>query len=130
MEQMAMTTTNATFSLALAAAGLLAAAPPAPAQQTDGARLFQRMCASCHGIEPRRAAAGPHLGGVVGRAAGAVEGARYSAAMAGSGVVWDDAALDAFLADPRDLVPGTTMAVRVRDADQRAAIIAFLRDAG
>ena len=39
--------------------------------------------------------------GVVGRAAGSVEGYKYSKAMAGSGLVWDAETLDGFLTKPK-----------------------------
>ena len=49
---------------------------------------------------------GPSLAGIVGREAGSAEGFGYSGAMAQSGVVWDEASLDAFLADPAGFMPG------------------------
>jgi cytochrome c len=113
--------------LAAAALLVLAALPPAHAQQAEGERLFLQRCGACHAIDPARRTVGPHLAGVVGRAAGTVEGARYSAALRESGIVWDGATLDTFLAAPRRAVPGTTMTVSVPDAAQRAAIIAYLQ---
>lgn len=108
-------------------AGLAAGAPPATAQQPgDGERLYGARCAACHGATPAQARIGPPLAGVVGRLAGSVEGARYSAALRDSGIVWDAPTLDAYLADPRRRVPGTTMTVAVRNADDRAAIVAYL----
>ncbi|WP_126975902.1 c-type cytochrome [Frigidibacter oleivorans] len=106
------------------------AAPAAEAQSADGERLFRQRCAACHSIEEGATGSGPSLHGVVGREAGTLEGARYSSAMQEAGLVWDDQTLDAFLANPRDTVPGTTMAVRITSAAQRSAIIAFLREAG
>ena len=91
---------------------LLALASP-PAQAGDpGARAFQR-CAACHSLQaqdPRGPA--PSLRGVVGRRAGTVEGFAYSDAMRAAGrrgLVWDEAALARFLADPEAVVPGTDM---------------------
>jgi cytochrome c len=101
--------------------------PTADAQQAEGERLFLQRCGACHAIDPARRTLGPHLAGVVGRAAGTIEGARYSAALRESGIVWDGATLDTFLAAPRRAVPGTTMTVSVPDAAQRAAIIAYLQ---
>ncbi|TKT69916.1 c-type cytochrome [Aquamicrobium sp. LC103] len=106
------------------------AVPPLPAtanaQQADGERLFRQRCGTCHSPDPGQNRSGPHLAGVIGRAAGSIEGARYSKAMRESGVVWNDEALDNFLAAPRRMVPGTTMTVGVPDAAQRAAIITYL----
>ena len=94
----------------------------------DGERLFRTRCASCHSIDPGQNRIGPSLAGVLGRAAGKVDGARYAPALGGSDMVWSDETLDTFLANPRQAVPGTTMTFALRDATQRGAIIAFLRE--
>ncbi|TIY05698.1 MAG: hypothetical protein E5V22_06395, partial [Mesorhizobium sp.] len=72
---------------------------------------------------------GTHLSGVIGRKAGSVEGARYSAALRESAIVWEGRTLDTFLAAPRQMVPGTSMTVGVPNAAQRAAIIGYLEGA-
>ena len=72
---------------------------------------------------------GPHLKGLFGRKAGTVEGARYSKAMKESGIVWSAATLDGYLANPRAYLPGTTMSVGVSKAEDRANLIAYLKDA-
>ncbi|TIO09901.1 c-type cytochrome [Mesorhizobium sp.] len=112
----------------LAAAGLLLPAA-ASAQQVDGERLFRQRCGTCHSLEPGQNRVGPHLSGVIGRMAGSVEDGRYSAALRESGIVWDSQSLDAFLAAPRQRVPGTSMTVGVPNAAQRAAIIVYLEGA-
>ena len=109
----------------LAAVGLLLSAA-ASAQQADGERLFRQRCGTCHSMEAGQNRAGPHLSGIIGRAAGTVEGARYSTAMQDSNIVWDDQSLDGFLAAPRRMVPGTSMTVGIPNAAQRAAIISYL----
>lgn len=113
----------------LMSAGLLLPAA-ASAQQADGERLFRQRCSACHTMDAGQNKVGPHLSSVVGRAAGSVEGARYSAAMRESGIVWDAQSLDTFLAAPRQMVQGTTMTVGLPNAEQRAAIIAYLEGAG
>ena len=113
----------------LTSAGLLLPAA-ASAQQADGERLFRQRCGACHTMDSGQNRVGPHLSGVVGRTAGSVEGARYSAAMRESGIVWDAQSLDTFLAAPRQMVQGTTMTVGLPNAEQRAAIIAYLEGAG
>ncbi len=95
------------------------------AQQADGERMFRQRCGACHSMEPGQKS-GPHLTGVIGRTAGSIEGTRYSGAMRASGIIWDTATLNTFLAAPRRLIPGTTMTVAVPDATQRAAIITYL----
>jgi cytochrome c len=86
------------------------------------------MCSGCHVAEEGAAStAGPNLFGVVGRQAGALEDFEYSDAMKGSGITWDEASLDSFLANPGDAVPGTSMvAGAVGDDERRAAIITYL----
>lgn len=85
-------------------------------------------CVACHSVTPDGASSiGPNLYGVVGRAAGSLAGFDYSDAMAGSGLTWDSGELDEFLTNPSAKVPGTRMvAGAVNDADDRAAIIAYL----
>ena len=116
----------------VAASAVLLFASYASAQDapTDGERLFRTRCASCHSIDPGQNRIGPSLSGVFGREAGKLDGARYSPALGSSDMVWSVETLDTFLANPRQAVPGTTMTFALRDATQRTAIIAFLRDRG
>jgi cytochrome c len=116
-------------------AGAVAAAaltgPAASAGDPErGAELY-RPCAACHMIgEGAIHRVGPHLNGVLGRTVGAVEGYDFSATLmeAGAdGAIWDDLALDGFLANPRGYYPGTTMAFRgIRSAEDRADLIAYM----
>ncbi len=99
---------------------------PAAAQEADGARLFQQRCATCHSVEAGQNKTGPHLSGVVGRRAAAVEGATYSDALRSSGITWDSQSLDTFLTAPGRMVRGTRMTVAIPNAGQRAAIIQYL----
>ncbi|WP_183924087.1 c-type cytochrome [Rhizobium mongolense] len=101
--------------------------PGAGAGQSGGERLFRTRCGTCHSANSGENRMGPHLSGLLGRSAGTIEGARYSKALGGSGIVWDEERLQAFLANPRQVVPGTTMTVSIRDEAQRSAIIAYLR---
>jgi len=97
------------------------AAPDAEA----GAKLFAAQCGSCHELE--RAKLGPPLAGVVGRRAASVDGYPYSPALARSGIVWSEPALDQWLAGPQAFVPGAAMPVAVADAATRRDIIAYLK---
>ena len=102
---------------------------PAVGQQGDaesGNAVFRRQCASCHQVAQPRNGVGPSLQGVMGRPAGSVEGFNYSAAMRESGITWTPESLDTFLKDPRALVAGTRMMLRVADEQQRLDIIEFL----
>ncbi|MGH8686375.1 MAG: c-type cytochrome [Burkholderiales bacterium] len=96
----------------------------------SGARAF-RACAACHAMEPGRHLTGPSLAGVWGRKAGTAPGfLRFSPALKSSGIVWDEASLDAWLADPEKKVPGNYMLLRgIGDARLRANLIAYLKAA-
>ncbi len=105
----------------------------AGAQSGDAAR-GQRVfgaCAACHSLEPDRNMTGPSLAGLWNRKAGGLASfPRYSPALKSSGVVWDERTLDAWINDPQHVVPGNTMTFPgIKDARQRADLLAFLKDA-
>ncbi len=114
-------------TVALPAILSLAAPTRAAAQDAAaGERLFRQRCGTCHSVEAGQNRMGPHLAGVIGRASGSVEGARYSRAMGEFDVVWDAERIKAFIANPRDMLPGTTMMVRVPNESDRDSIVAYL----
>jgi cytochrome c len=106
---------------------LLAAAAPAMAQNAEaGAVVFKQRCSTCHTMTPgQRHGVGPNLAGVAGRRAANTD-FNYSTALRNSGLTWDAATLDRFLAGPSKLVPGTRMLIPVADAKQRADLVAYL----
>ncbi len=107
-------------TLALALAG-------AHAQDAAAGGMAFQQCAECHSPGASDGN-GPGLKGVVGRKAGSKDGFVYSAAMKKAAVTWDDKTLDAFLKDPRAVVPGTTMAYGGDDdAKERADLVAYLK---
>jgi cytochrome c len=103
---------------------------PLPATKPpDGATLFKQQCATCHTTslsDPARQ--GPSLFKIVGRQAGKADGFHYSAGFAKADFVWDDTRLDAYLANPQAMVPGSIMAYRQPKAETRTAIIAYLKE--
>ena len=101
---------------------------PAKAQDVDaGQHAFKQQCGICHDVAPDKNRIGPSLFGVAGRKAGGVAGFNYSDANKNSGLTWDQATLDKYLADPRGVVPGTKMTYAgVKNGQQRADIIAYL----
>nr|WP_305123297.1 c-type cytochrome [Roseomonas sp. GC11] len=94
--------------------------------EAEGQRLFQQRCGACHQVATTRNGVGPHLQGVMGRAAGSVPGFSASPALRNSGITWSAETMDGFLANPTATVPGTRMAQRFANAEERRAIIAFL----
>ena len=112
--------------LALAAAVPTAMAMP-PGDAVRGEAIYSR-CYACHSLDADRT--GPRHCGLLGRRAGSVPGFDYSPAMRASGIVWDAKSLDRFLANPAAVVPGTSMGYAgIADAQERADLIAFLRNA-
>ena len=104
-----------------------------PGAVERGRELF-RNCYACHTVyRSERGGHGLSLWRVVGRKAGAVRGYDYSPAMRAqgrAGLVWTEAALDLFLAQPTTAVPGTSMPFPgLPDARDRADLIAFLKRA-
>ncbi|WP_207459811.1 cytochrome c family protein [Azospirillum sp. SYSU D00513] len=116
--------------ITLAAATLALAvtfAPQAMAQDAAAGEKAFRACAACHTVEAGKNKAGPHLAGVVGRKAAAVEGFSYSKALQESGLTWDEATLDKWLADPKGTVPGNKMVYAGQKNEQtRKDLIAYL----
>jgi cytochrome c len=121
------------IALALILPGLIVAAHQATPQQSPlpdgdparGAQLYKRVCAACHSLDANRV--GPLHRDVVGRQVAAVPDFRYSAALAAQDFVWDGEKLDLWLQNPPAMVPGTAMGIRVPKAEDRADIIAYLR---
>lgn len=114
---------------ACAAAGLLAGMSGAALADGDaaaGKKVFNK-CKVCHSLEAGENKIGPSLAGVVGRAAGTVEGFKYSDAMKEAGLTWDEETLDKYLADPKGFIPGNKMAFAglKKEAD-RENVIAYI----
>jgi len=108
---------------------LLAATFTVPVRGADvdkGKAAFEQ-CAACHSIDGTGELDGPSLKGVIGRKAGSLEDYRYSAAMKRSGVTWDAASLDQYIADPQAFIPGNRMAFAgMADKSQRDDLIEYL----
>ena len=107
--------------LALSASAALAAGDPA-----KGKEVFA-TCAGCQ-VLSGPAFTAPSLAGVIGRKAGTSKGFDYSPAMAKAGITWNEQTLDAYLADPNKVVPGTAMfGGMLESAQDRADVIAYLK---
>ena len=94
-----------------------------------GEKVFKK-CKACHSLEEGKKKVGPSLFGVTGKAAGAVEGFKYSKAMMESGLTWDDETLAKYLTKPKALVPKTKMSFAgLKKEKQRKSLIAYLKEA-
>jgi len=116
------------LSIATAAPDLSRGAQTADATNrdlTDGKRLFENRCGGCHALDHDQT--GPRLRTVYGRKAGSVPTFRYSVALKSARFTWDDVLLDKWLTDPDSLIPENEMDFSVPKAEERAAIIRFLR---
>ena len=108
---------------------LASTAAVAAGDAARGAQLF-RQCAACHSLIAGEHMTGPSLAHIWNRKAGAQDFLRYSDALKHSGVAWNEAALDAWLAAPEKFVPGNAMTFPgVRDAQARQDLIAYLKAA-
>lgn len=124
--------------LALAFASPALAADPAKGEETF------KKCKSCHsiiapdGTEVQKGGkTGPNLYGVVGRAVASAPDFKYGEGMLevnAKGVIWDEAQITAYLADPTAWVKATTgddaakskMSFKLPDAEAAADMAAYL----
>jgi cytochrome c len=116
---------NLTRPYLFAAALALASSAHAAGDAVNGKALYQARCAACHSADYN--GAGPAHRGVFGRAAAKAPGFAYSPAPKASALVWNEASLDRWLAEPEKLVPGQRMGVNVPEARERADLIAYLK---
>lgn len=98
---------------------------PNPAK---GKVLFLQ-CGACHSVKPGDPhKIGPNLSGVAGAKAASRAGYKYSKPLTDSRIVWNDAKLDAFIAKPGGVVPGTKMVFGgIADQAKRADLIAYIK---
>jgi cytochrome c len=96
------------------------------ARVRKGEDLFVRRCTGCHRLDKVRV--GPRLRNVFGRLAGSDTGFPYSDSLKSSRLKWDEVTLDKWLTDPETLAPDTDMAFRLSSAEERGAIIAYLKN--
>jgi len=124
----------------IAAASLVLTTFAAPAFADlveDGEKVFKK-CKACHQVgDGAKNRTGPMLNGIVDAAAGGVDGFKYSKPLLAAGeggLVWDEANLDAWLADPTAFLKETLgdskarskMSLKLKKEDDRKAVIAYL----
>ncbi|ELX13479.1 putative cytochrome c [Janthinobacterium sp. HH01] len=110
----------------LAMTMLQAGARAAPDRQVArGQELWKQRCAECHAVDSDET--GPRHRGVFGRKVASIKGYDYSPALRQSRGQWDAAALDRWLADPEQFIPGQNMDFKVADPGERAALISYLQ---
>ena len=96
-----------------------------PGDAVHGKELYQSLCGSCHSLPYN--GTGPAHEGLFGRKAGGRSDYTYSDALKAANFTWNEATLDAWLADPEKSVPGQRMGGGVPAAQDRADLIAYLK---
>lgn len=93
-----------------------------------GAQAF-RACMACHSSVAGEHLTGPSLAHVFGHKAASGAGfLRYSEALKRSQLTWDAGSLDKWLANPAQLVPGTSMTFPgIKQRQAREDLIAYLK---
>jgi len=122
---------------AVSAATTLLPASAFAGDAAKGEAIFKK-CSSCHMIgEGAENGVGPQLNGVVGRAAGSVEGYKYGKSLVAAseaGLVWTEEELSGWLENPKkylrakleDKKAKSKMSFKVKKEDERADVIAYL----
>lgn len=114
--------------LALASAVALSAPASAAGDAAAGKKEFDTVCSLCHSAEKGVNKIGPSLFGVYGTKSAEVPNYQFTDALKKLNVTWDDANLDKWLTNPRDMAPGTKMIFPgIPDEKQRQDTIAYLK---
>ncbi len=105
-----------------------------PAMVEAGEKVFKK-CKACHKVgDNAKNATGPMLNGIIGRAAGSVEGFKYSKPMiaaAEGGLTWTPDTMAEFLTNPKGFVKGTKMSFAgLKKQEEVDAVIAYLSTFG
>lgn len=98
------------------------AAEPAPA-------VFNNHCRTCHSVKEGDNRIGPSLHNIYGAKAGASSYGAYSQGLKSSGLTWDEATLDKFIANPDQVIANNNMKPYkgVDDPAVRKQIVDYLR---
>jgi cytochrome c len=110
-------------------AAMCALIGPARAGDEAAAKLFKSHCGTCHVLaDDGKKRLGPALAGLFTRKAGSGPGfTKYSAALKAAGWQWTPEQLDLWLADPKALVPGTSMsAYKQKYPEKRRTLIGYI----
>jgi cytochrome c len=102
------------------------------ADAAAGEQVYKKVCVTCHSNDPGVNKTGPSLAGVYGRKAGSSAFPRYKG-MVGADFTWNEELLSEYLQDPKAFVLShtqnktTAMTYALKDAQQRADVIAYLK---
>jgi cytochrome c len=118
------------LKLLVLAVGPFLAGPVQADDAANGEKVFKK-CLPCHSVAEKTNKVGPYLVGVVGRPVASAEKYQYSEAMkayAATAKTWDEAALNAYLENPKSVVPkGKMVFPGLKKPEERADLIAYLK---
>ena len=100
--------------------------PAFAAGDADRGETLYQGCQDCHSLDKNDV--GPRHRGVFGRKAGSIPDYAYSAGLKSANFVWDEKTLDRWLADPQAFIPTAKMFYHLNSAQDRADVIAFLKE--
>ncbi len=93
-----------------------------------GASVYKKRCLSCHPKEAGKHKMGPSIAAMFGRQAGTVPGFRKYKGLKGSKIVWDEANMDKWLANPKKFIgKKTSMVYKLKNAKHRADVIEYMK---
>lgn len=98
---------------------------PLPGDASRGADIYEAKCGACHSLDSNRI--GPKHRGVFGRRSASVPDFHYTTALKKLNVVWNGQTLDRWLQNPTAMAPGTAMGYRLTVPQERADVIAYLK---
>jgi cytochrome c2 len=90
----------------------------------DCARAPKGICGACR----RRPGVGPRHRGVFGRKAASLPDYDYSDALKSTNITWNEETLDKWLTDPQTVAPGAKMFFHLDNPQDRADVIAYLKE--
>lgn len=116
---------------AIALAPLVIAASFGTAHAAENPQTaYNNHCRQCHSMKEGDSRLGPSLHAIVGKKAGTTDFPGYSDSLKQSGITWDEATLDKWIANPNEVVSGNNMGTvfaGIEDEAQRKLIVEHLK---
>lgn len=122
---------NATTGAHLGEVPITDAADPLARYYGDHGAEVYRACVACHTLNPNEGSrAGPTLAGIFGRKIASLPGYDFSPALKGMDIIWTPETVSKlFEVGPSAYTPGTKMPEQRVGADDRKALVEFLKKA-